>query len=271
VRGSSNAASAARIAIACSLLAAGTVANAQTAEGIDNSRRYFALPLELDFDSGAANGDATILRLQALYTFPVRPDWKLVHLTILTLADAPSGTPAFPGTPGSDNNSGISDLLHTSFYTPVVTGNTVWGWGAIATLPTATASGLGSGKWTAGPAVRVTHRVGNWNLGAVAGQRWSFAGSDNKNDVSQTMIRGAIRRQLGDGWYLVSAPIITANWKAAGEKWLVPVGGGIGRRFQMNGHPWAFSVQGYYNAIRPDAAPDWIVRLALVSAIPLGN
>jgi hypothetical protein len=32
------------------------------------------------------------------------------------------------------------------------------------------------------------------------------------------------------GWYLGTAPIITADWKAPkGDRWVVPVGGGVGR------------------------------------------
>ncbi len=50
--------------------------------------------------------------------------------------------------------------------------------------------------------------------------------------VIEPMLRGSFRRTLVDNWYLVSAPIITANRKAkSGEKWLLPLGGGICRRF----------------------------------------
>ena len=84
------------------------------------------------------------------------------------------------------------------------------------------------------------------------------------------LARGAIRYPFSDKWYFVSAPIIVANWDAD-DKWLVPVGGGIGRSFTHNGHPWAWSVQGYVNAITPDPAPDWILRFQVVAAIPFGN
>lgn len=244
---------------------------AQSTDRIQGQRSFFALPVELDSDFGADNGNARILRIQPLYTWPIRDKWKLVNLTMITLADAPSGTPVFPGEPGGGNNVGLSDLLHASFYTPVSDGNLIWGLGASLSLPTATASGLGSEKWAGGPAVRLAYRTAKWNIGAVGVQRWSFAGSGNKPDVNQLLIRGAIRRQLNDDWYFVSAPIIVANWDASGEKWLVPAGGGIGRRFKLGEHPWAVSAQAYYNVIRPDGAPDWVVRLAVVSAIPLGN
>lgn len=246
-------------------------AQASSAERLGEARGFFALPVELDFDNGAANGDASILRMMPLYTFPVFDTWKLVNLTIFSLADAPGGIPEFPGDTSSGQTTGISDLLHASFVTPNRSGDFIWGAGVILALPTATDDALGSDKWDAGPAFRLTYRKGPWNLGFIAGQRWSFAGSDIREDVNQLLIRGAVRRQLSDDWYFIYAPLITANWDNDSEKWLVPVGGGIGRAFNLRRYPWTWSVQGYYNAIKPDSAPDWVLRFAIIAAIPFGE
>ena len=100
------------------LLGHGQTAEAEASRPINNVRSFFALPMELDLDSGAANGDAKILRIMPLYTFPVLDRWKLIHLDIITLADAPGGTPAFPGDPVAGQTAGLSDLLHSSFFTP---------------------------------------------------------------------------------------------------------------------------------------------------------
>ena len=235
---------------------------------------FLALPLELDADFGAANGDATLLRIMPLYGFPSRGNWEIVHLNLVTFADAPGGVPGRPGNPEpipGERSTGISDLAHASFFTPKSSGKLDWGIGGLFTIPIASDSALGSGKWTAGPSFRILYRTGQWNFGAFGGQSWSFAGDDDRKDVSQFIMRGAVRRQLRNNWYFVSAPIITANWKASGEKWLVPLGGGFGKAFDIDGDPWALSLQGYYNVVKPDGAPDWIVRLSLIAAIPLGK
>ncbi len=240
----------------------------------ESTGNFFALPVELEVDSGANNGNASILRIMPLYGFPSFDNWQLINLDLLTIADAPGGVPGRPGNPNpvpGDRVFGISDLLHASFYTPNTSGNLVWGLGGLLIIPTASDSKLGSGKWSAGPAFRITYRTGKWNFGAFGGQSWSFAGDDHRNDVSQFIMRGAIRRQLPNDWYFVSAPIITANWKAPGEKWLVPMGGGFGKVFDVGANPWALSLQGYYNVVKPDGAPNWAVRLSLIAAIPLGN
>jgi hypothetical protein len=234
---------------------------------LEEARSFFALPVEVDADRGAANGNAVILRIAPLYSFTLTDNWKLVNLTVFSLADAP-GLPSFPSEPGARKEAGISDLLHTSFFTPNRSGNVVWGIGPVLSIPTATDAALGSEKWAAGPAVRFAYRTEKWNLGFIAAQRWSIAGTRSRADVNQLLIRGAIRRQLPNDWYLVSAPIITANWDRADQHWLVPVGGGIGRTFKIKGYPWAWSVQGYYNAIKADVDPDWIARFAIIAAIP---
>ena len=56
-------------------------------------RRFFALPLEVDADSGAANGDATILRIMPVYGFPSVGKWDVIHMNLITLADAPTRFP----------------------------------------------------------------------------------------------------------------------------------------------------------------------------------
>lgn len=262
---------------ACSFVFAALLAQPQLAVGqsesvqaLRHARAFFALPMELDLDRGAANGNAAILRIMPLYSFPLGEKWQLDNLTIVTLADAP-GTPAFPGEPGAEKVTGISDLLNASFFTPRNNDKLIWGFGPAFSLPTATDEALGSEKWGIGPAFRFAYRSDNWNLGFVAAQRWSFAGTGNRSDVNQLLIRGAIRRQLRNNWFFVSAPLIVANWERPGQDWLIPVGGGIGRKFTFNKHPWAWSVQGYYNVVKADPDPDWIVRFAIVAAIPFGD
>lgn len=251
-----------------------TQAQESTATSQTGENRFFAIPVEIDADSGAANGDASILRIAPLYGLGSLSKLKFVHIDLITIADAPGGVPGRPGNPDPESGErvfGISDLVHASFFTPKKSQSNSWGFGAMLSIPIATDKQLGSGKWSAGPSFRFTYKSGPWNLGAFGGQIWSFAGDDERNDVSQLIVRGAVRRQLSNSWYFVSSPLITANWNAAGQKWLVPLGGGFGKVFNVKSSPWALSLQGYYNVIKPDGAPNWSARLSIIAAIPLGN
>jgi hypothetical protein len=246
-------------------------AQADTQEDPED-RAFFSLPMELDLDSGADNGDAAILRLTPLYKIPLTENWSLVNLEMLVLADAPGGVPGRPGNPEpekGDKTFGLADFTHVSFLTPENTGDFSYGFGFMATLPIATDDVLGSDKWSAGPSFRLVYRTGPWSLGMLGGNQWSYAGDGKRGDINQLMLRGAFRRQLDNNWYLVSAPIITANWDAdSGKRWMVPLGGGIGKVFSSGSNDWALSLQAYANAIKPDGAPDWVVRFAIAAPIP---
>lgn len=231
----------------------------------------FALPFEFDGDYGAPNGNALQLRFMPLWQSHLKENWSLVHLDLITLADAPPlpGNPVNPEPVPGKTATGLSDLIHMTLYTPKPAGKFVWGVGGVLSIPTATDNALGSGKWAAGPAARIAYRGDSWTLGAIAGQRWSFAGDSDRADISSLMIRGAIRRNLGSGWFFVSAPLINANWNAAsGNRWLVPVGGGIGKTFGKSGRKWAASIQAYANVIKPDGAPNWSLRIAFIAPVP---
>ena len=67
---------------------------------------------------------------------------------------------------------------------------------------------------------------------------------------------------LDKGWYLLSAPLITANWEADGDnRWTVPIGGGFGRIFKIGHQPINAQLTAYYNAVKPDdTGADWQLR-----------
>ena len=235
----------------------------------------FSLPIEFDLDYGASNGYAIINRYLPLIAFPIGEKWKLINLTQIILADAPGGVPGRPGNPepgAGERVFGIGDMLNAVYLTPPPPSKRfVWGFGPAVGFPTATDDRLGSGKWTFGPTIRIAYRPGEWNLGALVVNLWSFAGDSNRNDVNQLLIRGLIRRRLGAGWYFTSNPIITANWKAeSGQQWLIPLGAGIGRRFEISSISVALAVHYYHHVIKPDGAPDGLFRVDFIIPVPAG-
>jgi hypothetical protein len=236
-----------------------------TAHSQDDAGRVWVLPFEVDFDSGAANGDAIIGRLIPVNSLIVREDWKLVNVAMVTIADAPGGRPGQPGNPEpvpGPNVFGLGDLTDAVLYTRTTPKGLMWGVGAAVGIPTATDDLLGSGKWQAGPALRLGYQAGAWQFGLLATNRWSFAGDSDRANTNQLLMRGLIRRTLGTKWFFISGPIITANWNAAsGQKWLVPLGGGIGRSFDFTPPHMNVSLQVYANVIKPDGAPDWVARV----------
>jgi hypothetical protein len=60
---------------------------------------------------------------------------------------------------------------------------------------------------------------------------------------------------MEEGWYLVSSPIITANWLAPSNKWAFPIGGGIGKIFRIGEQPMNASLQAFDYVKSPTGGP----------------
>ena len=83
----------------------------------------------------------------------------------------------------------------------------------------------------------------------------------------RTPVAGTRANPTPTWWRLVlhPNPIITANWNASsGQRWLAPVGGGIGKCFQLGSKPLALSFHHYVNVVKPEGAPDGLFRVELL-------
>ena len=231
------------------------------------------MPFEFDFDFGAENGNAVIGRFMPRVSIPIGERWQLNNLTLAILAFAPGGRPGFPGNPEPIEGGrvfGLGDWTNGSiFLPPLKSKNFSLGFGPAFGLPVATDPRLGSEKWTFGPLLRIGYRPGKWNFNALIINLWSYAGNPHRKDINQLLIRGLIRHPINDKWYLTSNPIITANWKASrGQRWLFPLGAGLGRSFQLGKGKMSVAVHGYFNVIRPDGAPTGLFRIDMLYPLP---
>lgn len=164
-------------------------------------------------------------------------------------------------------SSGLSDIVFTAFYVPESDG-LMWGFGPVFELPTG-GSLRGTEKWSAGPSLVVLSQSATWTLGGLINNAWSFAGDSDRDDVNHMMLNLFAVRQLGSGWYVNSAPIITADWTADSDKWIVPLGGGAGKVLMLGGKlPLNVQTGLYYNVVKPDFGPDWQWRFQAQFLLP---
>lgn len=164
-------------------------------------------------------------------------------------------------------STGLSDITFTAFYTPPSEG-AIWGVGAAMDIPSG-GSKRGTQKWSLGPSAVFLVQPGSWTLGALANNVWSIAGKAERADVNKGLLNLFIVYQLGHGWYVNSAPIITVDWKAeSGQKWIVPLGAGAGKVSFLGRLPVNFQVGAYGNVVKPDFGPDWQLRVQLQVFLP---
>jgi hypothetical protein len=223
-----------------------------------------SVPFQNNFNFGVGPNHAVQYNLNVQPVIPISlsEEWNLITRTIMPIINQPS--PA----PGVRSAFGLGDLNPTFFLSPAKSGGLIWGVGPTFTFPTATDPMLGRGKWSAGPAVVGLTVQGHWVVGALANQQWSFAGWGNQA-VSGFLLQPFVNYNLPHGWYLVSAPILTADWKAdSGDRWTVPVGGGIGKIQRFGKLPLNLQVQAFYNAVTPDSGADWQLRFQVQFLFP---
>lgn len=217
-----------------------------------------------NFGYGPYGDTQEILNIQPVIPFSLSPDWNVITRVIAPVISQPQ---LFPG---DDRTFGLGDLTPTFFFSPANSGKFVWGAGPVFLLPTATDETLGQGKWGAGPSIVGVYTKGPWVVGALVNNIWSFAGDSDRADVNQMTLQPFVNYNFKDGWYLSSSPIITANWEADNDhRWLLPVGGSIGRVFKVGKQPINASLGGYYNVVSPDdTGPQWQIRAQIQFLFP---
>jgi hypothetical protein len=224
-----------------------------------------SIPFQNNFNFGIGpyNAMQYVLNFQPVIPISLNADWNLITRTILPTIDMPS--PA----PGVRSAFGLGDLNPTAFLSPAKPGKLIWGVGPTMTLPTATDPMLGSGKWSAGPAVVALTIQGHWVLGALANNQWSFAGWGSQN-VNQMLIQPFINYNLPHGWYVTTSPIITANWEANSDnRWTVPLGAGLGKIVKLGKLPVNLQLSAYYNVVTPkEFGADWQLRFQFQFLLP---
>ena len=224
-----------------------------------------SVPFQNNFNFGIGPNDATqwLLNVQPVIPITLNKDWNLITRTIMPIINQPS--PA----PGIESAFGLGDINPTFFLSPANSGKLLWGVGPTMTFPTATESLLGNGKWSAGPSLVILTTPGHWVIGALANNQWSFAGW-GKRSVDALLVQPFVNYNFPRGWYLVSAPIITANWEAASdERWTVPIGGGVGKIIKIDKLPINMQLQAFCNVVTPQhSGADWQLRFQVQFLFP---
>lgn len=218
----------------------------------------YVLPFQNNTQYGIGPDDRTqnVMNIQPVIPVAISENTNLIIRTIIPIISQPVGS--------DDRKSGLGDVALSLFFTPRKPGNLIWGVGPAIGFPTGTDQFLGTGKWSMGPAIIALIQPKGWTIGLTLQNTWSFAGQSDRAKVNAFFTNAFIVKNLPKGWYVNSAPIITANWDAEkGEQWLVPIGAGAGRVFKIGKLP--VNVQmGYYNyVIAPTNGPDWQLRAQL--------
>lgn len=213
-----------------------------------------------NFRIGPRHGTQEILNVQPVIPVSLNENWNVITRTIIPFVWMPSMQP------GRSVPFGTGTVQFSAFFSPKQPiGGWLLGGGPVVQIPTSSSTTLGSNVWGGGPTAVAVRNDGPWVYGAIINNVTSFGGSGLRGTrYNNFLVQPFVNYNFNGGWYVGSAPQITANWLATGDKaWTIPVGGQAGRVFKIGPLPVNLSGGAYYNADRAPYAPTWQVRTQL--------
>lgn len=256
------------LALSCPVLAQDSTDSATEAlakEAQNPIANLISLPLQnnTNFDVGPDERTLNVLNVQPVWPFEISDNWNLITRTILPVISKPLAN--------GERENGLGDTVFTAFFSPKKPSKLTWGVGPVVLVPTATDDALGDDEWGGGPSVVVLGMPGNWVVGSLFSNIWTPEQDDGTRAVNLFTWQYFINYNIpdGNGLYLTTAPIMTANWEADSEdQWTIPVGGGVGKIFKIGKQPVNGQISAYYNVEKPEYGADWQLRLQLQFLFP---
>lgn len=224
-----------------------------------------SVPFENDFNphTGVNKEDSYVMEMKPVIPIRLSSDWTLITRTIIPVIQVPDLAPGVSGT------TGLGDIQESLFLSPAKAGPVIWGAGPVISFPSATENILGTKKLSLGPTIVVLRIQGHWLFGSLVQNLFSVAGPSARPDVNQMLLQPFVNYNLPHKWYLTSSPIITADWEVrSSERWVVPVGGGVGKIVHFGKLPVNAYTQVFRNVQRPDGTSSWSLRFQMQFLFP---
>ena len=180
----------------------------------------------------------------------------IARATIPYVTDSPSG------------KTGLGD----SVLFDLIVFNRSWGrfgLGPVLVLPTASDDALGAEKWAAGPALGFVAQSSGYIWGLFNQNLFSFAGDDDRDDVSLSIVQPIFNYSLPDKWSLgVSEMNVTYDWEKGA--WVnLPLGIKVSKLHKFGAQPVQFSGSYEYNFADDQIGPAWTANLTVKFLFPL--
>ena len=228
-----------------------------------SDRLSFSFVGDLNFRAGLNKETQGIFKIRSIKSFNLGDNWNLVARPVIPVIHQPEIVP------GRGDQFGLGDISLALFLTPRSSRFAVFGVGPTVVFPSATEKTLGLGKWRVGPALAVVSMPGPWIFGTVVSNLWSVGGNSNRADVNSLTVQPFVYYNFPSGWYLYSAPTITAAWTAHhSDRWIVPLGGGFGKIFKIGEQKMNAAVQAFHNIEQTTVIGDWTLRLQFQFLFP---
>lgn len=223
----------------------------------------YSLPFQNNTTFGVGDSEKThnVLNIQPVIPVSISENINMINRVIIPIVNQPYGND------GEQHSIGVGDISYTAWFSPTKASEITWGFGPAFQIPTGSdPDEFGSHEFGVGPSLVALTIIDKWVAGIVVNNVWTFGDVEENKFLFQYFVN----YNLPDAVYIVSAPIMTANWNASsGNQWTVPFGGGVGKVFKLGKQPINVNAQGYYNAVKPDGWGDWQMRIQVQFLFPV--
>jgi len=224
-----------------------------------------SVPFQLNYDQDIGpkdDGERWTLNVQPVIPIGLNDDWNLISRTILPLV---SQEDIFPG---AGSQSGTGDIVQSLFFSPVApVNNWTLGAGPVFLLPTGSDDLLTADKWGAGPTGVALKQDGPWTYGALANHIWSFAGDDDRQDVSATFLQPFLSYTTPAAVTFTLQTESTYDWE--NEQWSIPVAVLVSKLTSFGRQKISFTGGPRYYVDSPSGGPEGLAfRFAVTLLFP---
>lgn len=212
-----------------------------------------SVPVQMNLDRGIGpmdDGTKVTTNIQPVIPFEVGEGWNLITRTIVPVIYQDD---LFPR---AGSQFGLGDINLSLFFSPrkPTEGGLTWGVGPVVLLPTATDSLLGGKKWGAGPTAVGLVLNGPWTAGMLANHIWSFAGDDDRQDISNSFVQPFVAYTWPSAWTVSVQSESSYNWNS--DQWSIPVNLGVSKLVRFGKLPVSLQAGVGYWAESPDNGPE---------------
>jgi hypothetical protein len=222
------------------------------------------VPIQVNYDAEIGperDGSRITTIIQPVTPFKLDNEWTLVVRTIVPIIGQQDIFPT------AGDQFGLGDTLQSFFFVPQTVGGFTWGAGPALQWRTGTDPLLTSGKWAVGPTAVALQQTGPWTIGLLANHVWSFAGDDNRQDVSSTFLQPFVAYAASGGWTYTLNTESSYDWEA--EQWAVPVNFQVSKLTKFGDQPVSITGGVKYWAESPESGPHGLGgRMALTFIFP---
>jgi hypothetical protein len=225
-----------------------------------------SVPIQANYDKNLGpddKGSRWTTKIQPVIPFSIGENWNVISRTILPIIDQ-EDIPV-----NGESNSGIGDTVQSFFFSPKQPTESGWIWGAgpVFLLDTASDDNLGGEQWGAGPTVVALKQQGPWTMGMLANHIESFAGENDRDDVSATYMQPFLAYITHTKTTFSVSSESTYDWE--NNDWSVPII--ISAKQMLKVGDQLFQVGGglrYWAESPTNGAEDWGFRMELIFLFP---